>query len=263
MKIIKSVFLLLLCVLTNAKAQNASLFQAKQAVIQNFELLDTLKKQYLIDYDTFMKVNASIKKSICNWIEIGALNDFQLNVKGEVKFVISDDKKIGVVSWNTNLGGTMIDFAAIIGYQTPDGLYHAKRMEQEFQGTVENDKDFYTNIYSLKNKYKKTIYLLASQGQGSTLTPYYSLDSYLIEDQLMSYGNLFEGNPDGLFVAFDYTDPKNRNVAFVDLGFKFLKKGLYIRKPIAEKNGGFTGRYEVYKFDGAKYNFLIVSSYKY
>ena len=88
MKIIKSVFLLLLCVLSNAKAQNASLFQAKHAVIQNFELLDTLKKQNLIDYDTFVKVNESIKRSICNWIENGALNDFQLNVKGEVKFVI-------------------------------------------------------------------------------------------------------------------------------------------------------------------------------
>jgi len=253
----KNTLIFFFCILLFASKTNAQVANCEQVqkdVLTEINLVESFNQKYqetFADMSDSLRIhNELLKQNLNYFIVSGGYKTCPINLPA-LKFVHSTDRKMMAVSWNSHLGGTTIDYASIIGYTLADGTIRAKRMEPEYQGVVENDKIFIDKIYTIKNRKKESIFLVASHGQGSSLTPFYTMTAYKIESELVETP-IFSGQ-NSLSVDFDYTAdnisylPKDFN------GFQFLKKGLFIRKPISEKNGVFKGRYEIYKFDGSHY----------
>lgn len=202
-------------------------------------------------YDSLKPSSETLKQAITKWIEMGGFQTCPLAEHVNLKIVVSSDLNMVGVSWNTYNGGTMPDIASIIGYQAVDHTFKAKRMESFFQGTIENDKSRIDKIYTIKNKLKENIYLVAKSGQGSLATPYFGMTAYKLGAVMLEVP-IFE-NSSNLEVDFDYTNHPKTVVPDNLTGIQFLQKGMYVRRPISEKNGTFNGRFEIYKFDGLKY----------
>lgn len=235
-------------------AQVSSCEQVQKDVLTEINLVESFNQKYqetFADMSDSLRIhNELLKQNLVYFIESGGYKTCPINFPA-LKFVQSPDQNMMAVSWNTHMGGTMIDFASIIGYALLDGTIRTKRMEPEFQGVVENDKIFIDKIYTIKNRKKETIFLVTSHGQGSTLTPYFSMAAYKVGAELMKVP-IFAGQTE-LSVNFDYTNDNTSYLPKDFNGIQFLKKGMFVRKPISEKNGVFKGRYEIYKFDGSKY----------
>lgn len=253
----KSSLIILLSILfctSKIKAQIANCEQVQKDVLTEINLVESFNQKYqetFTDMSDSLRIhNELLKQNLSYFIVSGGYKTCPINIPA-LKFVQSPDQKLMAVSWNSHMGGTMIDYASIMGYTLADGTIRSKRMEPEFQGVVENDKIFIDKIYTIKNRKKESIYLVASHGQGSSLTPFYAMTAYKIESELVGT-QIFSGQ-NSLSVDFDYTSDNTSYLPKDFNGFQFLKKGLFIRKPISEKNGVFKGRYEIYKFDGSQY----------
>lgn len=235
-------------------AQVANCEQVQKDVLSEINLVESFNQKYqetFVDMTDSLRIhNELLKQNMVYFIESGAYKTCPINTTPVLKFVQSPDQKMMAVSWNTHMGGTMIDFASIIGYTLADGTIRTKRMEIGGEWGV-NQKILIDKIYTIKNSKKVSIYLVASQGQGSTLTPFYTMTAYKVESELVKTP-IFAGQK-SLMVDFDYTSDNTSYLPKDFNGFQFLKKGMFIRKPISEKNGIFKGRYEIYKFDGSQY----------
>jgi len=240
----------------NAKGQDADCKLLKDHIHNQFLKIDQFNRKSqdsaISMYDSLKPANEQLKKLLVQWIESGGFQVCPLNPVQNMKVVASPDLNLIAISWNTYLGGTLIDFASILGYKNEDGTFASKKMESEFQGITDNDKILIDRIYTIKNKHKQTIYLVSSVGQSGALTPFYNMTAYKIGKAIVETPVF--GGKIALSTSFDYTSFHDGTYLPNDfIGIQFLQKGLYVRRPISEKNGIFNGRFEIYKFDGLKY----------
>ncbi len=244
------------CFASQLSAQTQGCEKVRASIYAQFQKLERFN-QTAIDssismYDSLKPANEALKNHVVQWIELGGFQICPLQPIQNMKVVASPDMNLVAISWNTYLGGTLIDFASILGYKNEGGTFGSKKMESEFQGITDNDKILIDRIYSIKNKHKQTIYLVSSVGQSGALAPFYNMTAYKIGKTIVETPVF--GGKITLSTSFDYTSFHDGTYLPNDfIGIQFLQKGHYVRRPISENNGVFNGRFEIYKFDGLKY----------
>ncbi len=247
--------LALFCIALQLSAQSSGCEEVRAKIYAQFQKIDRFNQTALDSsislYDSLKPANETLKNLVVQWIEMGGFKNCALQPHSNMKYVISPDLGMVAISWNTYQGGTMIDYASILGYQNSIMEFKAKRFESDFQGVLSNDRILIDRIYSIKNKFKENVYFVSAIGQGSVSTPFFSMTAYKIKREILEEP-IFDG-VSRLSVDFDYTDHQNQFLPEDFIGIQFLKRGAFIRRPISEKNGIFNGRFEIYKFDGAKY----------
>ncbi|MEZ5017972.1 MAG: hypothetical protein R2800_13015 [Flavipsychrobacter sp.] len=161
--------------------------------------------------------------------------------------VTAPDSKVRLYSWDTQMGGTMRDYANIIQYATQNGT----KAFEETEGGV----SFYS-IYHIKAQSKKNYYLAIYNARLSTKLIEEGVKAYIIEDNELKPANIFH-TPSKTYntisYSYDlYTAMNDDEVEGTDIALSDDYNKLYI--PIIEGEH-MTNRRLVYVFDGEKFVF--------
>jgi len=150
MKLLLTIFFIsiLIC---HGQGYKTSLKKSKQftdfynAITQQFIIIDSLR---LSDYDSFEKANNKLV-NIINEFKTDIF-DFKDSLDYDLIYLIkSSDKKLALISWDTRMGGTMIDFTTLAVYKTPEGI----KIKMLLDATDENMPDTYMHYNSLNKNY--------------------------------------------------------------------------------------------------------------
>ena len=116
---------------------------------------------------------------------------------------LANDSLFGILSWNTQMGGTMINYEHIKFWKTDSetrfyNSYHDIR-KREFSY---NDT-FYNYISTVARKNGQYIYLCAGSGQGSSCLPWFILEAFEISDNSPAPATVFPESKHTLSVMYD------------------------------------------------------------
>lgn len=106
-----------------------------------------------------------------------------LNNPSKLTIVTSADKRFRIYSWDDMDGGTMRSYSSIIQYKASDGI-HAIALYNEAMDNPNNDTPsyFYSNIYTIKTKSGKTVYLALRKAIFSTRDVSTGIQAFTIEN---------------------------------------------------------------------------------
>lgn len=151
----------------------------------------------------------------------------------------SPDKQLCLVSWDTRMGGTMIDFATMALFKS-NGKVRARMLIDTTNPGMENTLMRYDTIYTVHNKDRK-FYLAQGFGQGSTALPWQEIRAFEIRNGQLFNLHIFPENKPNLFAEFDtheFGDGKRIPT------IKVKESGHKILFPIATDREGFAGEYQ-------------------
>ena len=164
--------------------------------------------------------------------------------------VRSEDLKFCIVSWNTGLGGTMIDFASMAIYAKGNGeLVSVMLVQKNKFGETFNQLMLFTNLYSLSATSGETYYVALGHGQGSTAMPWEIVQAFQVKGDQLLYPKIFpkDSKVFVVFDAFQFNDHTDIPKIAVH------EKGQRIRIPVSDDQEGFSGEWLTLTFDGNKF----------
>ncbi len=166
----------------------------------------------------------------------------------------SEDKKFRIYCWDTETGGTMRFFNALIQYRTAKGSESAVLNDI---AKTEEPGDFYREIYTVHAKNGNTYYLVTSRGIYSSRDIVEVIQAYTIESgKLNDSVNLFRTPRQQLneitytcdfFSNIDSNTGNQRNLIRISDD----KQTLFI--PIVNDKDEVTDKFLIYKFDGNQF----------
>ncbi|MBS9464120.1 hypothetical protein KIM67_16985 [Flagellimonas sp. 389] len=232
-KFTKIIPLLLLLVLTNCKEYGKSdkLYSLTSVPERGKDIIYILDQQFedLWNIDQkasdFNDLAASINKDISTTIKkittqsfLEEINRFNYLKKHSYVFALSDDKKIGVFSWNTRLGDSMGDFKSIVLHIKNDSVVHTYLNENSIT---------YNEIYNIKINQQKPVYLFHGWGKSSDYEYYYQIDAFSNEEGIFQPESLFPDNKSSLTSHYQL-----ENLDFeAQMDFSIEKDGSLILQP--------------------------------
>jgi hypothetical protein len=180
-------------------------------------------------------------------------NRFQIcdvNVRYDFNYLVSANKKLGIASWDTGLGGTMIDYTTTIIYKTKDStllktIKYGKKGEEEA-----NSLTMFDTLFTISDKEGQAIYLAYGYGQGSTLLRFRVLKAFMVKDKLIEEFKLFPDDSSELWLFYDL-EHFNEKDEVLDMIFE--EDGKQIKVPVIAENSTPTGNYYTLLFDGVSY----------
>ncbi|MEP6846468.1 MAG: hypothetical protein ABI861_10710, partial [Panacibacter sp.] len=180
-----------------------------------------------------------------------------MNIKDTLDFnlltiIKSADKTFCIVSWNTRLGDSKIDYASVILYKIKDSI-HLQQQKQEFiKNKPENPKIRYNAIYTIATKDKK-IFLAKGYGQGLTTEPWQEMKTFCIQDNSLTQPNILPHKKNRAFVAVNSIELRGAK-KIPPLAFNSSK--LILTIPLTNKDKIFTGSYASYHFNSKKFTVI-------
>ena len=177
-----------------------------------------------------------------------------MNIKDTLDFnlltiVKSEDKNLCIVSWDTRLGDTKIDYASIILYKIKDSVYLQQQKQEFIRNVPENPKIRYTSIYTINAKDKK-IFLAKGYGQGRTTEPWQEIKTFCLSDSILTQPNILPGKKNRIFIAVNNIEQKGIRKT-PPLLYDSTKLTLTV--PVTDKQNMFTGSYTSYRFNEKKF----------
>lgn len=179
-------------------------------------------------------------------------------------FARSADKKFCLLSWNTLMGGTMIDYASMALYES-GGIVKALRLWDVEGEDSTNPLHMYDTIATVTID-NKPVYLARGFGRGSSALPWEEVRAFSITGDSLSYPLLFpqyaDEPADAVFSKTDYTnrtgieyDLHNCDSNFYDIRpvIIFLNNSRRLKIPKVKDNGGNTKEYFSLELDGHHY----------
>lgn len=154
-----------------------------------------------------------------------------------LKIVRSPDKNFCLVSWDTRMGGTMIDFATMAIFKTAAGNI-ISRLFTDTTRLPSNSLMMYTHLYEFYSD-GKTIYVAHGYGRGSTILPWQEVRAFVISKDQLADALVFPGQKPNYFIEFDRTKLKDGNIP----GIIVSDNGKKITVPEPDEEEGFSGRY--------------------
>lgn len=151
----------------------------------------------------------------------------------------SADEKLCLISWDTRMGGTMIDFATMAIYQTSNGDTISKMLIDTSESPIGNTLMHYDNLYSIKEA-DKTIYIAHGFGQGSTALPWQELRAFQINGKQLINPSIFPEQKPNLFIEFDTHKLKREEIPMILV----IDSAKTISSPIPTDDEGFSGKYQ-------------------
>ncbi len=262
-------FQLLICLICYSVSVNAQKAfdcdQLKKSMLETQAMIDSLRTSGKLSTDSnYVNRIDSLNATLINCIKLLAIDDrFQkceLNSHFNFKSLISSDKRFCITSWDTRLGGTMIDYTNVVIYKTFNKTF-VKQLVYGEPGFKDNSKIMFDTLFSIQNNKGQTIYITYGSGYGSTALPFSVVKAFMITDSLIENSIIFPNEIDSL--AFN--DPNNSGELSIEYDLhnfkgndkvhemKFLNGGLEIKVPIIKANGRPSNRYYSLVFNGERY----------
>jgi hypothetical protein len=162
----------------------------------------------------------------------------------------SSDNNLCILSWDTQQGGTNIDFAAITIYKTLKEI----KCKNLFERNIHTDEyvNFqmaYQNIQSVTDNKGQKIYLVNGMGQGSTALPWQDILAFQIGTNELTFHEVFPNYKYRIMVEFDLHEFENRDIPKIT----YENDNKTIKIPIANEKEGFDGNYRTLMFDGISF----------
>lgn len=215
-----------------------------QAFEQHFKYIDSVRKT---TPDLIEGENLKIQQSI-NYFKKDILNLTDSIDYGGLYIVKSTDKKLCLISWDTRMGGTMIEFATMAIFQTSSGDTISKILFDTSESPIGNTLMHYDNLYSIQNA-DKTIYIAHGFGQGSTILQWQELRAFQILNKELINPNVFPEQKPNLFIEFDTQKLKREEIPMILL----TDSGKTISLPILNEMESFSGKYQNLVFHNGIY----------
>ena len=215
------------------------------ALEKQFTAIDSLRATNIdaveICNDSVLAIIKNYKSDILNFPDT---LDYDL-----VYIAKSSDKNFALVSWDTRLGGTMIDFATVAIYRTGKEVTAVLLLDST-EGDAGNTLLHFNAVHTITTTNGKKIYLGWGNGQGSTAIPFQELRAFSIVRGRLEAPIIFPGDGSSIFISFDRSAFKqNEKVPTI----KVLDGGKTIRIPVPAENGGVTGKFRSLAFNGQVY----------
>ncbi len=228
-----------------AQGQTTPLENFYKEIRRQFFLIDSLRFKdddyETIGNDSVVSILRKYKENILNFPDT---LDYD-----HVYIAKSADKNLALVSWDTRMGGTMIDFATVAIFKSGNEVKFAYLKDSVEEGTG-NTMAHYNSIHTITTDKGKKIYLAWGNGQGSTQLPWQELRAISIVKGTLGAPDVFPGEGSSIFISFDLSHFKDdERVPTI----KVLNGGKTIRVPIPAENGGTTGKYKSFAFNGQVY----------
>lgn len=237
----------------------------RQKIKETRLLIDSFlsSNKYFIDVKNADKVD-SLNSNLINYLNELAIDDrFQtcnVNLGYEFYSILSSDKRFCITSWNTNRGGTMIDFTNVVIYKTTKKTF-VKQLLYGDSDDKDNSKIMFDTLFTIHNNKGQAIYIAYGFGQESYAMPFKVIKAFMITDSLIENINIFPKEINSL----EFNDPNCQGVFLIEYDLqkfknndqiqeiKFANGGLEIKIPIIKENGRPSKKYYSLFFDGEKY----------
>lgn len=224
-------------------AENFSFDNGKQ-VVDSLDIL--LQKLSNIDSDdssfseSAILINEHIRKTIEKVKSSKILNEISTPYyykKHDFTFAISDNQKVGVFSWDTRMGESLINYKNI-------ALFTANK--KVIPTSLSGNPACYNEIYTLKSEKKHPIYIFHGWGKSSAIDFFYKVEAYNFQNEDLEEANIFPDNKNSMTSHYNI-----KELGFESqMDFNIEKDGSLILKP---EVWGSTVVYRPIVFNGKKY----------
>ena len=162
-------------------------------------------------------------------------------------YLLSPDKKLAIITWNSELGGTMINLQGIAIFETAKGV----KTQKLFDNKKRNDNFgmSYRELYALTNKSGKTTYYAYGISKAASLILIDVIHGFQITDKLVENVQVAKGEEFGITRVYDFTDVKDIKMN----GFIFSDDKKQITVQESDEHDIPTGKNSIYVFDGNMY----------
>jgi hypothetical protein len=223
-----------------------SVSDTRSYLLHQIDLLDSVREAG--DYDDALD---SINNNIYRGLEKLAKNDaYQMATFSQdeaISYLLSEDKKLCVVSWDTRTGGTMIIDATVAIYQTSAGTNVQYFGDDPNTEEIENSLGHFTELYGLTAD-SVTTYFAYGSGKGSTRLLWRVLQAFRISaDTLDLTQPTFDDRDNSIFYDLSkFASPNDVEE------ITFSTDHRQIQVPEVEDEAP-TGRYNKYNFSNGIY----------
>lgn len=175
----------------------------------------------------------------------------------DMTVVTSDDKKLSIYSWDTHMGGALHIFNVVGMYQA--GAVRTAAINRMQLGQIVQDMGgAYENIITVNGNGGKKYYLAVSKIKVSEKEHSKTITAYTIEGTELKRADIFFKNnapASSITYQYDYIGnydfKKMQETQNVYLG----KSGRKLYVPAMGNNNQLTGEWQVYNFDGSKFEY--------
>jgi len=245
-----------ICLLCSVFATSAAAAAPSAADLELSKCLDKITKLKQSDQgdndDKVVAANAALMKylkSICTKPEL--INDpLKKADAAGLSIKTSDDKKVRYYSWDTETGGTMHFFDALV-------VWDAGNNNWKFKDLNPATKDMgasYVDLKTVKTNDGQTVYIAKTLSIGSGMAHGYEIEAMVIKNgNLLKYP--FFQTPKKLLTSIDYSFGQWDDKADIQYSDNNKTIKIPVIKNDADGNGTPTGKYLIYEFDGKHYVF--------
>jgi len=225
-----------------ASAGSRPEFYAK--IQQHFNLIDSFQKT---DIDQLSAENQKLRETIEQFKYVIA--DLRDSSDPRSLYIVSSgDKKLHLISWNTRMGGTMIDFTTMAVYQTQCGYTVTRTLSDSSENPPVDPIMHYQGISTISTP-DGPVYIAHGFGQGSTILPWEEVRAIRIDVDRLIFPRIFPDAKSNLFVEFDRTNLRSGEIPVIQIS----ENGKIISTPVPDDHEGFTGKYQTYVFKDSVY----------
>lgn len=204
-------------------------------------------------YDEKEAANELFRKKLIKYASANPksiTSEFENFADQDIRIITSDDKLFKIYSWNTNLGGTMHNYASIIQYKSGDKLIV---LDQD------DESPLYFDIITVNGANNQTYYLAISNSMFSTKDGMQSVKGFIIDNgKLDTNIKLFKtkttilNNINVNYDFFSVLDHQERPIRLI----KYDQRSQILMIPIVRENGEVTKKYLNYQFDGNQFVYI-------
>ncbi len=253
----KKTFIILLTLLTACQfgdkknnSNNLSCDNYKQKILTTLALIDSIRSNDKLiknEIDPRDSLNDAIYKILQELVPNDKYADCNFNTPYSLGYVISSDKKLCLISWNTTQGGTMTDYTTVAIYKADSGV-KIKTLHYEDD---ENSKEYFDTLLTVTKSNGDKVYIAYGHGKESSWMPVKILQAFQIKNDLeFDSIPIFPDGESGLGLEYDITKFSETdsiaNIIFID-------GGRQLKIPDLNDSNVFVGKYYTLTFDGDKY----------
>jgi hypothetical protein len=136
-------------------------------LLHQIDLLDSAREAD--DYDALDSINNNIYRGLEKLAKNDAYQTITFSQDDPISYLLSEDKKLCVVSWDTRTGGTLEIDANVVIYQTSAGTKSQYFGDDPNTDESERFLGYFTELYGLTNADSVTTYFAYGQSKGSTI----------------------------------------------------------------------------------------------
>lgn len=181
-----------------------------------------------------------------------AFRDCDLSLPG-FSGLLSDDKRLCIFSWDTKMGGTMIDFTNTIIYSGNTRSYAKKLLAGDPGTFADHSKIYFDSLVTYTNLSGEQIYIAKGSGRAASFMLFRVLKAFMIRDSVLTESvPVFPGNESEYWLSYDGNHYEEGDEA----GDFIILPGREILVPLMKENDWPSGQYDTLIFDGRRFRNL-------